>query len=250
MKSFGWFPLSLLIVLLSGCESLRLDPTNTTVVDRSAAEPAVAQDDLEALRSRLALRSREVAELRLQLLAKQAEINRSLAAHERALEEVVRTNAKLRSRDTRADTVSRIAEASLEIENARDRVGEEQQHTLEQAENLLESSREELDKGHFSSASYLADKALNLVRPLHALPEADSGLSLQEETRFATSLAMKTTRPSNVRERPERGARIRYQLERNRVVEAHAHSGRWIRISDEDGVEGWVYYNLLELVSP
>ena len=92
------------------------------------------------MRTRLALRSGEVARLRLQLLEKQAEINQAIAAHEQALEEVVRNNAELRSRDTRADAVARIAEAGLEIENARGRLGEEQQRTLEHADHLLQGA--------------------------------------------------------------------------------------------------------------
>ena len=150
-----------LALLLGGCsaekrESAAAVSDAVAAVEKTGIQAAQNESDEALLKQKLARRSREVGRLQLQLLAKQAEINQLLSAHERALQEAVRAGAKLRGLDTRADAVAAIAEAALMIRNAKERARDDQQQALVHADKLLESSRREMKSGNLNAASYLA----------------------------------------------------------------------------------------------
>ena len=102
--------------------------------------------------------------VRLQLLAKQAEINQLLIAHERAhCRRAVSANARLRGLDSRADAVASIAEAALMINNAKESANDEQQQALIHAENCWNKQKGDAGRqpGH---SLYLATKASSLAQ--------------------------------------------------------------------------------------
>ncbi len=236
----------MLLVLQVSCAPVATyPPPEVPDFSELSESPSSDQVDRESLQNQLAIRNSEVAQLRLKLLEKQAEVNQLSAAHEEAMREIVRTNAKLHSRDTRADTLARIAEASLEIEQAAERVGEEHHHRIELAKNLLQSSRSQLEKDNYSAASFLADKASRTVGKLQVAE--NSYIADSDETPFAMPLDMEARIPSNVRVKPQAGSKILFQLEKGQRVSAYGYSGSWLRIISQDEREGWIYYYLLEL---
>lgn len=239
-----------MLVIQVGCSVEKKEQAAPVSVVRSTPEQpaAAAVDDADELRRQLARRSTEVAHLRLQLLVKEAEINQVMRYHEQALQEVVRANAKLRTLDSRADSVAKIAEASMVIDSVKQGASDDQQQTITHAENLLASGRRALDSGNYNGASYLAGKAVNLVQPLNAAPENENSTEPGEgETVFAEPLLLRAKNRSNVRTRPGTDAKVLFQLEPGQTVQAEAYRGLWIRVTAEGGGEGWVYYRLLTL---
>jgi SH3-like domain-containing protein len=48
-----------------------------------------------------------------------------------------------------------------------------------------------------------------------------------------------------VREGPGTGFKVLFTLEEGSPVTAHSYAEQWVRISDEGGRSGWVFYNLV-----
>ena len=117
-------PLCLILFLVAGCASNERQPDATDssapIVEKRSETLSEQEKNAEAaLRERLAEQSLELARLRLQLLAKGAEINRLLISHEKLLQEAMRANARLYGLDSKAEAVAKIAEAALTIGNAK-----------------------------------------------------------------------------------------------------------------------------------
>ena len=243
----AWLTLTL---VLSGCAFQERDAATIDAPAAGTSElkiPAPQESEEAVLRSRLASRSREVGQLRLQLLAKQAEINQLLASHERALQDALRANARVRGNNSKAETVAAIAEAALLIKNARESARDDQQQALDQAEKLLESGRSEMLAGNLDAASYLAVKALGLAQVPDYPPANQSAMA---ETLFTLPIDMVVKKQSNVRAMPGIGYSVLFQLAKGVRVKALGYSDLRIRILTEDKSEGWIYYNLLETIAP
>ena len=247
---------SLALTTVSGCTVEKRDSaakvSSAAALSERSGNSAAQEENAEALlKSRLASRSREVGRLQLQLLAKQAEINQLLISHERVLQEAVRANTRLRSFDSRADTVATIAEATMTIENAKQTAGEAQQPALIHAEKLLDSSRKEMRAGNLDAASYLATKALSLAQPpAQTASHAQNNKSGEPEALFVVPIAMRVKKTSNVREMPRIDSKTLFQLNSGIEVKALGYSDLWIQIITQLGQQGWIYYSLLEHIDP
>lgn len=245
-------PLILLVLMAATACSVEKRDTAARVSGAAASSErssnsAPQEESMEALlKSQLARRTQEVGHLRLQLLAKQAEINQLLISHEQALQTAARANTRPRGIDNKADTVAAIAEAAVTIKNAREIAADEQQPALAHAEHLLETSRKEMQAGNLDTASFLAAKALQLAQlpqPLSNSKPADQ--STGSEIPFVIPITMVTVRKSNVREMPEIGSKLLFQLAGGIEVKALGYKDLWLRIATEQGREGWIYYSLL-----
>lgn len=200
---------------------------------------------------KLAAQIRSNEALQLQLLVKQAEFNQLKLSHDRAIQDLRRANARLRNMDNKAEAIADIAEAALMIKSARETEEDEPQPALIHAEKLLEESRQALQSGNVSDASYLAAKASELTLPDVPMSDQErSRQSSQVETVFNTPLVMKVTKYSNIRERPTRDSNVLFQLANGTLVNALGYDNLWIRVVVEDLGEGWIYYRLLEAADP
>lgn len=248
--------LSMLLLLLffSGCSiGVRDSPAPVfscnNDAQKSEIEPDKGSEADAKLRAELVQQSRETKDLQLQLLVKQAEINKLQFSHDRARQEAMRAKARLRSLDGKADTISDIAEAALMIKNAREVSGDKQQSVLIHAEKLLDESRQELQAGNLDDAAYLAAKALDLALPGTPIAEPDLSVqSMQEETAFAAPLVMRVNRQSNIREKPTAASKALFQLVKGSLVEALGYRNLWIRVNAQGNGGGWIYYRLLDTV--
>ena len=248
-------PLCLILFLVAGCASNERQPDATDssapIVEKRSETLSEQEKNAEAaLRERLAEQSLELARLRLQLLAKGAEINRLLSSHEKLLQEAMRANARLHGLDSKAEAVAKIAEAALTIGNAKTAASGTQQQELIQAEKLLESARAELQAGDPDAAAYLAGKAISVVQT--PLPSADQRSVIRadsEEAEFAVPLSMAVNSPSNVREQPGMESPISFQLAAGSRVKALGYKRLGIRIVADEEREGWIYHSLLETVA-
>lgn len=248
--------LLLLVLMAGGCSIEKRDTaarvSSAAGVAGRSSDSAPQEENMEALlKGQLASRTQEVGRLRLQLLAKQAEINQLLLSHERALQKAARANNRPGGFDSKADTVAAIAEAALTIENARESAGDEQQPALAHAEHLLETSRKEMLAGNLNTASYLAAKALKLAQlPVPPSDAKPNDRLLESETSFVAPITMVTVKRSNVRELPDISSKLLLRLPEGSSVNALGYKDLWIQISTEQGREGWIYYSLLTSAEP
>lgn len=238
------------LLLSAGCALEKHDspaPAVSCVTVERKSAPIYDKAAEAQWQAKLAAQTRATDRLRLQLLIKQAEFNQLQLSHDRAIQDVQRANASLRSMDSKANVIAEIAEASLMIKSAREMSGDDPQPALIHAEKLLEESRQALQSDNVSDASYLAAKASELTLP--GVPTSDQEQTMQSsqaEAVFTTPLVMRAIRHSNIRELPTRESNALFQLTKGTLVDALGYKNLWIRVAAEELGAGWVYYRLLE----
>ena len=253
-------------VLLSGCTHPWVESGFST--ERSQTKPKVSLDEYQALTDEAELLQREnnelrnqlselevshlqqqavLAQIQLALLSKQAEVNQLLSEQQIAIQEMVRTQAKLRSRNSRAETVAALAEATVIINNAREKASDNQNILISRAEALLDMSHQALEEGNFDGASYLASQSESMVTSILAATPTNQSPNNNYEILFAMRLPMQVRVNANVRKLPSSKASILTTISSGLTVEASGYSGEWVHVHLPENQSGWVYYNLLSV---
>jgi hypothetical protein len=186
-----------------------------------------------------------VARVELRLLEKEAELEQLQARLDEARREVVRAMAKLQTLASRAEAASAMAEADLAIQSLRNAAA--QAPELVQGGRLLQESSGEFSRDNFGGALYLATQAKSVVAGGQArlASGAERGSPRAGEVLFALPLRLRTQGRANVREGPGTGFRVAFTLEPGVLLTAHAYAEQWVRVSDDEGRAGWVFYNLV-----
>jgi len=190
----------------------------------------------------------KTARLQLRLLEKEAQQQELAAKLEEAIQEVVRTKAKLRSMESKAEAASHLAEAEIALKALKTKVaGREKDPGFVQAEQLMQMSAVELKKENYSGALYLAGQAKNLVKEGE---ERSLGLDkmplVADEIPFALPLSLRVLSTSNIREGPGLEFKVLSVAETDAALTGYSYKGQWVRVKSEDGREGWIIYNRVD----
>lgn len=180
------------------------------------------------------------AETRLARLQKRfEELER---AHDDAVSEVVRAQAKLRGSVSQADAASDLAEAEIAVNNADTQSGE-----IAQARSVLEQAAAEFDAGNYGGALYLSTQVKRLVADARSQtsPSADFE-PVADETPFESPLALMLNDNSNLREGPGLSNGVITTLPKGTPVDGYSYSGSWVRVLLTDGTSGWIYQTLVQ----
>lgn len=161
------------------------------------------------------------------------------AAHEEAVAEVVRAQAKLRGSVSQADAASNIAEAEIALAA----INEADRPQAEQAQSLLEQATAAFAAENYGGALYLSNQAKRLLSsvdagPLPLPPVAD-------EVLFAAPLPLVVTGNSNIRSGPGLDHPVLTTLTGGTRVEGYSYRDSWVRVRLEDGADGWVFQSLV-----
>ena len=236
-------------VLLAGCAG---KGQQAQPVPEPAPEPAVsaegptgAQSLAERQAARISDLQQGMAELQLGLMEKEAQVTELQANLDEAIQEVVRTKAKLQSVESRAEAASTMAEAEIALKAVRAETAEPGPEVF-QAEQLLEMSARAFESRNYGGSLYLASQAMSLVNiGKRRLVGADMPHRVGEVL-FVIPLSLEATRNSNVREGPGRGFKVLFTLsERTRLV-GLAYKDQWVRVRDDDGRGGWIFHSLVQ----
>jgi hypothetical protein len=243
-RPFRLYPLTLLLVaagLIAGCASL----------NRQQAEQAVASQKLQDALTKQTSSNQELegklAGLQMLLLEKEAK-NKDLDRRlDEAILEVVRTKAKLRSLDSKAEAVSALAEGEIALKALKANVpGVENDADFLQAAELLKASGLELKKENFGGALYLATQAKSIINESQ---ERSTGRvrtpMMAGEVPFAAPLPLRLVSSSKVREGPGLDSKVLFTLPEGTALVGYSYRGLWVRVSGEGARNGWVYYNLI-----
>jgi len=248
--------------LLSGCLHLGKQSASADARREPDRLTVVAQQNKE-LRSALASRDdkverleQEIAGLKIQLLEYEAlikEHQRQADAQQQRLDtaiiEVVRTKARLRSLESKAEAASTIAEAEIAVNALKKQAASSDsviQEEISTADQLLKMSAKEFQSRNFGGALYLANQVKGQVRAMHMHMRGNSKTAVVEgETPFAQPLPLKLLKKSNLREGPGVEQKILGTLDKNTPVTGYSRRGDWIRVATEDGQTGWLYQSLI-----
>ena len=219
--------------------------------ENSSLKQALATSDQNVRRL-----EQELSTLKIHVIEQDVVINelrrRSEAQQNRlgsAIVDVVRSKAKLRSIESKAEAASTIAEAEIALKMLQSRAVSFDWLELDEiaiAEHLLEMSAEEFNTHNYGGALYLANQTKGRIRTaqerLSSMANTPPSLG---EAAFAQPLPLKVLKKSNLRSGPGLEHEIVAELDKGTMIVGLSHKGRWIQVEAPGEMTGWIYRPLV-----
>lgn len=234
--------LTIFATLLSGCPLNGEADKNALVV----AENKQLQHKNTQLETEINTRKTLNANLKMQLLEKNAQIKKLKVIQKGLGKEIVRSRTKIRFPKNKAEAVSILAETETLLDTAKEKaLHADPKQSFDEPDQLMSESKNELDKGNYTKACYLAAQALEQVQTIQMKAETESRPLKGSLNHFVFPLLMQVTKMSNLREHPGMDAKVVSILKKNTEVTATGYRGHWIQITVKDGPSGWIHSSLL-----
>jgi hypothetical protein len=260
------FLIGVLALLFSGCVAkgpqgkLKMISYEMVVAERVRRQEAEKENQKlkETLKKQIAARrelERRIATIQLRLIRDEIENKKPaerLALLEKrldeAIQEVVRTKAKLRSMESKAEAASSLAEAEVALKDLKPgNPGLEEDPEITQADHLFEMSALEFKNQNYSGSLYLTSQAKRLIKMARERSVIrESSPAREEPVSFILPVRLRVLKTSNVREGPGLDFKVRFTLEKDSRVIGHSYKDQWVQVRSGDGREGWIFYSLVD----
>lgn len=217
----------------------------------ASLQSAVAAKDAKILEL-----EKEIVRFNLKAIEDEAafhDLQERLAGHQQRLDaaiiEVVRTKARLRSLESKAEAASTIAEAEIDINALRERPDSADPVEKEEAaaaENLLKMSIREFKSSNYGGALFLANQCKGQVRALRLrLRGGVEKAPMESDKEFACPLRLTVLSNSNLRSGPGLDNEVVGKLGKDASVKGLTYSGLWVRVETAEGKVGWLFHTLV-----
>ncbi len=208
-------------------------------MEKSLAKSEASRKDLEEKTSDIQLR---LLEKDSQIKALEEQLKSQQKALDDAFLEVVRSKAKLRSLETKAEAASNMAEAEIAVKALKTESGAgDQDPDVHRAEQLLKLSADEFNNENYGGALYLTNQAKAHIKAGQVRFRAGEGVSsLKGETLFSQPIELKVLQRTGLRQDPASNSKVVGRMEKGTHVLGYSISAGWIRVGGMDGVKGWV----------
>jgi hypothetical protein len=226
------------VLVLAGCATPAPEPPPVAAPAPAAPAPVCPTCDEQV---------REVARLRQELAARDAEL-RDLRAAQReqakavqeTTREVTRAKTKARRLATQADAASYLAEVEVALSTLR--AGKPMAGPLPAlAASFLDAAAGPFARGDYAAAMERAAQAEQVVAlaaegaaPTGARPRRPGEVPLQ------VALPLRATTDMHLRRQPRGGAAVLGVVKRDAPLVAQAYLRGWMRVETADGRRGWV----------
>lgn len=216
-----------------------LPKADSTAAARVVTETVTVRDhDLEQRVSRLELR----------LLEREAQVEDLQNRLEETRREVVRSMAKVQTLATRAEAASGMAEAEIALQTlkrtSRGAIGGAD---VARVTKLLQDATNEFNKQNYGGALYLANQAKSQAGVgRNRVAGGDTAAPRPGEVVFAGPLGLQTSARCKVREGPGTTFRVVSTLESGAALTGYSYVDQWVRVVDDSGRTGWVFWNLVQ----
>ncbi len=253
-------------VAISGCTSTkRLPPPSAVPTSQSDPEPARDLEleqrvaDLEAAleseRATVEVLRQQQAELHQQLEHKEETL---VSVEERnavleteltsAVDQVIRSEGGVRGLQSRALATSRISEVRVRVHAVPNPEDPEVSARLERAQEFLNRADSALESGTYGAASYLAERASELVRQARIVGEIRASRSGQSRQIIPVvpPRELVLTTNANLRSGPGLDHQRVGGLEEGEQVVAVARAGEWYKVQVGSGDLVWIHGRLLQ----
>jgi hypothetical protein len=238
MKSTLLFCGALAPVLI-GCAGAQRDPLPAP----DSTPPVRVVTETVTVRDRGA--EQLAAELQLQLVDKEAQIEELQARLDEAERDVVRSLAKVQTLATRAEAASAMAEAEVALETLRRAVGS-QGAGVARDSVLLAQANAAFNRQNYGGAVWLSNQAKNRATVGRGrLIGADSLELLEGEKRFALPVRFETVGRTNLRAGPGTSFAALTTLDIAAPLMGYSYLQQWVHVMDAGGLKGWVFYKLV-----
>ena len=197
---------------------------STAEMDRLSARIKKMEDDQHRLEERIAVLTRDL------------EVTET---------ELIRTKARLKGNETKAEASAAIAEARI----LAGRLSEDktQASVVARSEESLAKAEEQLSEGNFGAALFFASKAQDLVARVKqgagADQPADPAAAPPPPIPSLSSYAVRAV--ARLRKGPNLSEGVIGRLPAGTQVMGEAVSGEWVKVTYQ-GVSGWVHSSLLQ----
>ncbi len=201
------------------------------------------KDRIDNLQKIVTAQTKQSLEWQLQLAERHSRIQQLQLSLDQAVQEIVRAKARLRSRNSKAETVANLAELKQELKAAESgEVGSKQQAQIDRARHYLDMSENALEKNNYEGSSYLMGQARQALTQL-ASPKSSKTRS---DSAFPVPVPMKTRKLCNLRESANLKSAVLVQLKPGVDVLAIDRKGLWVKIRTPEGKTGWSHFSLLK----
>jgi hypothetical protein len=222
--------------------------------------PSKKPEDVNKLQQTVETLEDTMAKLQLRLLERDAQVkqlddrvNSQQKMLDEAVQEVVRAKAKLRSLESKAEAASEMAEAEIAVKALKAQLaGQTRNPELIKAQELLKMSAQEFKKENYGGAVYLTSQAKGHIRagqtrlggreevaPIKRLPP------VKGELFFALPLPLQVLKTSNLRAQPDLESNVITTIETGTPLIGYSYKGQWVRVTSEDGKNGWIFQTLI-----
>ena len=210
----------------------------TTEQTTTRAQAAVAASTAEV--DRLSARIKTLEEDQHRLEEKIAVLTRDLEVTET---ELIRTKARLKGNETKAEASAAIAEARI----LAGRLADDKTRTsvLARSEESLAKAEEQLSAGNYGAALFFASKAQDLVVRGSQSGGDTPGTPEAAAPGLPTLSTYVSRTVARIRQGPNLSEAIVGRLPSGAQVVSEAVSGEWVRVTYR-GVSGWVHSSLLQ----
>jgi hypothetical protein len=205
-------------------------------LDEAAKKQAATSQELEE----------RVARLHIALLEREAQVRLLTQKLDTAILEVVRTMAKLRSLESRAEAASNLAETEIALNAVeREAGGREKPADSTQAEKLLAVAGQEFQKQNYGGALYLTAQAKSLLKGGAGARGAGSESlpKVEGEVVFSLPVPLRVLSRGTVREGPGLNFKPSFAVVEGAPLVGHSYRGLWVRVRSDDGRPGWILYS-------
>jgi uncharacterized coiled-coil protein SlyX len=188
-----------------------------------------------------------VSRLELRLMEREAQVEDLQVRLDEARREVVRSMAKVQTLATRAEAASGMAEAEIALRTLRRSAGGQAAPELAKVTKLLEDATKEFNIQNYGGALWLANQAkatAGVGRSRFA--NGDPAAARPGEVMFAVPLHVQTLSRSKMREGPGTTYRALTTLEPGTSLVGFSYVDQWMRVQDDSGRTGWVFWNLVQ----
>jgi hypothetical protein len=164
-----------------------------------------------------------------------AEVERLRVDLGRAEDALVAAESGLRGHHSRADAVSSLAEARIEVERAGRRAPWRESEITEASAKLDEADRQ-IQAGHFGAALFFVYRARRIAQQLDREAER---VAESSSARFVAADRV------NLRAGPSTAQAVVTVVERGTPVFPEDEEGSWLLVRTSGGPVGWIYAPLL-----
>src|SRR5712692_5640974 len=231
------------LVVVLGCRHPAGGPAPVPVPDSGATSKVVTETvtvhdkDLE----------QRVSRLELTLLDRDAQVEDLQNRLEETRREVVRSMAKVQTLATRAEAASGMAEAEIALQTLRRSSRGAGASDVGRVSKLLQDATNEFNKQNYGGALYLANQAKSQAGVGRTRSPGGDPASLRPgEVQFAVPLGLQTSARCKLRDGPGTAFRVLATLDSGAPLTGISHVDQWVRVSNDSGQAGWVFWNLVQ----
>jgi predicted RNase H-like nuclease (RuvC/YqgF family) len=271
VKKFRWTSLGIALIIslhtLAGCAPSNLQKTPQTnscedsahIAQLKKSEQLLSQmqNRLSDCRAEAESFNAQIQRSQIELLEKGAQIQRlesRISSQQQTIDEavleVVRTKAKLRSIESRAEAASTIAETEIALKDLKKQNFSDANSTsdpFDKVESLLRMSADEFKRENYGGALYLSGKAKAQIKGIQSSRNQEVGAEMSAgEVVFSPPLPLILIKRSNLRKSPDINSDVLRVLEKGMTVIGYSHKDEWIRVRMEDGEPGWIHQSLIQ----